>query len=112
MAIASITKTFTATVILQLVEEGMLRLNDPVKRYLDRVPRGPRLLERDPALDGPVAARVLDLSARLLVSFEVRPELALRLGSLGEQFLHLVWLACGGHLVLIGNANVAVARRK
>jgi len=38
--VGSITKTFTATVILQLVEAGKVRLDDPVKRYLDRVPRG------------------------------------------------------------------------
>ncbi len=31
--IGSITKTFTATVILQLVEEGHLKLNDPITKY-------------------------------------------------------------------------------
>lgn len=33
--IASITKTFTATIILQLVEEGYLNLNDRIDKYLD-----------------------------------------------------------------------------
>ncbi len=33
--IASITKTFTATLILQLMEEGRLGLNDPIAEHLD-----------------------------------------------------------------------------
>ena len=44
--IGSVTKTFTATVVLQLVEEKKLRLNDPVKKYLDRVPRGSEITIR------------------------------------------------------------------
>ena len=35
--IGSITKTFVATVVLQLVEEGRLRLDDPVERWLPGV---------------------------------------------------------------------------
>lgn len=33
-AIASVTKTFTAAIVLQLVEEGRIRLDDPVTDYL------------------------------------------------------------------------------
>jgi D-alanyl-D-alanine carboxypeptidase len=44
--VGSVTKTFTATVVLQLVEEGKIGLNDPVKRYLDRVPRGSKVTIR------------------------------------------------------------------
>ncbi|MFB6816119.1 serine hydrolase domain-containing protein [Streptomyces sp. NPDC056347] len=36
----SITKTFVATVVLQLVQEGRLRLSDPVERLLPRLVRG------------------------------------------------------------------------
>ncbi len=36
--IASITKTFTATAILQLAEQGKLSPNDPVKQYLPEFP--------------------------------------------------------------------------
>ena len=36
--IASITKTFTATAILQLYEQGKLKINDPVEKYLPRFP--------------------------------------------------------------------------
>jgi D-alanyl-D-alanine carboxypeptidase len=36
--VASITKTFVATVVLQLVEEGRLGLDDPVTRHLPGVP--------------------------------------------------------------------------
>ncbi|MFE6749026.1 serine hydrolase domain-containing protein [Kitasatospora purpeofusca] len=35
--IGSVTKTFVATVVLQLVDEGRLRLDDPVERYLPGV---------------------------------------------------------------------------
>ncbi|MRH89390.1 serine hydrolase [Nocardia sp. SYP-A9097] len=38
--IASNTKTMTATVILQLVQEGKLALEDPVAKYLPDVPNG------------------------------------------------------------------------
>jgi len=38
--IGSITKTMTATVLLQLVQEGKLRLEDPVSRHLSAVPNG------------------------------------------------------------------------
>lgn len=38
VGIASITKTMTAAVILQLVDEGVLRLDDPVSRWLPPVP--------------------------------------------------------------------------
>ncbi|NUP67532.1 MAG: beta-lactamase family protein [Nonomuraea sp.] len=39
--IGSVTKTFVATVVLQLVDEGKVRLDDPVDRYLpDLVPGG------------------------------------------------------------------------
>ncbi|MER6362559.1 serine hydrolase domain-containing protein [Kitasatospora sp. NPDC001527] len=35
--IGSVTKTFVSTVVLQLVDEGKLRLDDPVERYLPGV---------------------------------------------------------------------------
>jgi D-alanyl-D-alanine carboxypeptidase len=38
--IGSITKTFTATVLLQLVQRKRLRLDDPVSKYLSYVPNG------------------------------------------------------------------------
>ena len=38
--IASNTKTMTAAVILQLTEEGKLRLSDPVSKYVSGVPNG------------------------------------------------------------------------
>ena len=36
--VASISKTFTATVILKLMEEGKISLEDPVKKYLPALP--------------------------------------------------------------------------
>jgi D-alanyl-D-alanine carboxypeptidase len=44
--IGSVTKTFTATVILELVEEGRLGLDDPVKRYISPFPRGSKVTIR------------------------------------------------------------------
>ncbi len=38
--IASITKTMTSAVILQLAQEGRLRLGDPVSKYVAGVPNG------------------------------------------------------------------------
>lgn len=38
--IASITKTFTATVVLRLVDEGALGLDDPLERYVPGIPNG------------------------------------------------------------------------
>src|SRR5215213_2904853 len=39
--IASITKVFVAVVVLQLVEEGVLGLDEPVSTYLPDAPAGP-----------------------------------------------------------------------
>jgi D-alanyl-D-alanine carboxypeptidase len=40
MRIGSVTKSFTVTVILQLVEEGLLTLDDPVSRFLPDIENG------------------------------------------------------------------------
>jgi D-alanyl-D-alanine carboxypeptidase len=45
--VGSNTKTMTGTVILQLVQEGRLKLSDPVSRYLPGVPRGNRITLAD-----------------------------------------------------------------
>jgi D-alanyl-D-alanine carboxypeptidase len=47
MRIGSITKTFTATVILQLVDQGKLRLDDPVSKYQPEVPNGAHITIRE-----------------------------------------------------------------
>lgn len=38
--IGSVTKTFTGTLVLQLVQDGSVALDDPISRHLDGVPRG------------------------------------------------------------------------
>jgi D-alanyl-D-alanine carboxypeptidase len=38
--IGSVTKTFTGTAVLQLVDQGRIRLSDPISRYVDGVPSG------------------------------------------------------------------------
>ena len=47
MRIGSITKTFQATVILQLVDQGKLRLDDPVSTYQPNVPNGKTITIRE-----------------------------------------------------------------
>ena len=47
MRIGSFTKTFTATVILQLVDQGKLRLDDPVSKYQPEVPNGKNITIRE-----------------------------------------------------------------
>jgi D-alanyl-D-alanine carboxypeptidase len=41
--IASVTKTFTGTVLLQLAEDGMVSLDDPISTYVPNVPQGDRI---------------------------------------------------------------------
>jgi len=38
--IGSVTKTFTGTAVLQLVDQGRIRLTDPISRYVEGVPSG------------------------------------------------------------------------
>jgi D-alanyl-D-alanine carboxypeptidase len=38
--IGSVTKTFTGTAVLQLVDQGRIRLSDPISRYVEGVPSG------------------------------------------------------------------------
>jgi D-alanyl-D-alanine carboxypeptidase len=44
--IGSVTKTFTVTVLLQLVAEGKIGLDDPIGKYLDFVPNGQNITLR------------------------------------------------------------------
>lgn len=44
--IGSVTKTFTATAVLQLVDDGKIGLDDPITRYLDGVPNGQNITVR------------------------------------------------------------------
>lgn len=45
--IGSVTKTFTVTAILQLVDQGKLELDDPISRYIAGVPSGDRITLRE-----------------------------------------------------------------
>jgi D-alanyl-D-alanine carboxypeptidase len=44
--LASITKLFVGTVVLQLVDAGQLRLDDPVSKYVPQVPNGENITIR------------------------------------------------------------------
>ena len=47
MRIGSITKTLTATAILQLVDQGKLGLDDPLSKYFPQVPDGSNITIRE-----------------------------------------------------------------
>jgi D-alanyl-D-alanine carboxypeptidase len=47
MRIGSETKTFTATAVLQLVEEGRVGLEDPISKYVKGVPNGADITVRE-----------------------------------------------------------------
>ncbi|MFD9452805.1 serine hydrolase domain-containing protein [Streptomyces sp. NPDC059985] len=44
--IGSVTKTFTVTGVLQLVDRGLVALDDPISKYVDGVPGGARVTVR------------------------------------------------------------------
>ena len=44
--IGSQTKTFTATAVLQLADEGKIGLDDPIAKYIDGVPQGDKITLR------------------------------------------------------------------
>ncbi len=44
--IGSLTKTFTVTAVLQLVDQGKLKLDDPIGKYVDGVPKGDQITLR------------------------------------------------------------------
>ncbi|WP_431967892.1 serine hydrolase domain-containing protein [Actinacidiphila sp. bgisy160] len=46
MRIGSVTKTFTATAVLQLVDRKTVRLDDPIAKYVRGVPQGHRVTLR------------------------------------------------------------------
>jgi D-alanyl-D-alanine carboxypeptidase len=45
--IGSVTKTFTVTAVLQLVDQGKLALNDPITKYIAGVPSGDKITLRE-----------------------------------------------------------------
>ncbi|MBP0452314.1 beta-lactamase family protein [Kitasatospora sp. RG8] len=47
MRIGSVTKTFTATAVLELVDDGLVGLDDPISRYVSGVPDGDRITVRN-----------------------------------------------------------------
>jgi D-alanyl-D-alanine carboxypeptidase len=44
--IGSVTKTFTITGVLQLVDDGKVKLDDPIAKYVDGVPKGDQITLR------------------------------------------------------------------
>jgi D-alanyl-D-alanine carboxypeptidase len=45
--IGSVTKTFTVTAVLQLVDQGKLKLDDSIAKYVPGVPSGDRITLRE-----------------------------------------------------------------
>ena len=44
--VGSLTKTFTVTAMLQLVDQGKLKLSDPISKYVPGVPSGEQITLR------------------------------------------------------------------
>lgn len=49
LRIGSVTKTFTVTAILQLVDQGLIGLDDPISKYVSGVPSGDQITLRQMA---------------------------------------------------------------
>ncbi|MFI6686345.1 serine hydrolase domain-containing protein [Streptomyces sp. NPDC050485] len=47
MRIGSVTKTFTVTALLELVDQGKVGLDDPISKYVTGVPNGDKITLRD-----------------------------------------------------------------
>ncbi|WP_395297537.1 serine hydrolase domain-containing protein [Kitasatospora hibisci] len=47
MRIGSVTKTFTATAVLELVDDGLVGLDDPISKYIAGVPDGDHITVRN-----------------------------------------------------------------
>lgn len=73
--IASITKTYTATVILQMVDDGMLQLEDALERHLPGIPNGDVITVRQLLA---MQSGIFDFTAdeRFLQAFTADPTMA------------------------------------
>ena len=58
--IGSITKTMTATILLQLVQEGKLSLDDPVSKYIPGLPNGDATLRQVADMTSGIPSYTLD----------------------------------------------------
>jgi CubicO group peptidase (beta-lactamase class C family) len=107
--IGSITKTFTATLLLQLVQEGKLKLDDPVENYLPEIKRlsgyahnGPVTfrqlashtagLDREPYMDGADVGPLDKWESKLMecipnTSFNSKPGTAFLYSNMGYAIL-------------------------
>ena len=107
--IGSNTKTMTSTVILQLVEEGKLKLNDPIGKFVPGVPNGEQ--DHDPRTVGD-AQRAVQLHLRPGLQRDARqePEEGLDLGRTAEDRLQAQaelrpgqeYEYCNTNIVLLG----------
>ncbi|MQA74642.1 MAG: serine hydrolase [Solirubrobacterales bacterium] len=77
--IGSVTKTFTATLVLQLVERGKLRLADRLSRFLPKVPQAKRIRIRNLLSH---TSGVPDLTQGINARVQLFPEASWRPGQL------------------------------
>lgn len=107
--IASITKTFTAVLVMKLVEEGKVRLEDPINRYIPDFAGGDTITvhhllthtsgirnyrHTDAIFDGRTLAEMVDLIKKWDLDFE--PGTNYRYGNTGYLLLaYIVELVCG-----------------
>jgi len=67
--LASLTKTFASTILMQLVEQGNLELDDPVSKYGVRI-KSPGTISDPPAAEGNLSTALQDRRRSLLRSLE------------------------------------------
>lgn len=76
VGIASITKTMTGAVILQLVDEGVVRLDDPIERWLEPIANVPPAITVRQLLNHTNGLSNYTLSAALGAALEADPSRA------------------------------------
>lgn len=114
--VGSITKTFTATLILQLVDRGRLRLSDRLSEFFPRVPQARRIRIRNllnhtsgvPDLPSGVSARIF-----LAPETQWRPGQLIRRSSLqpSECAVGECWHYSNVNYILLGRIAEIATRR-
>jgi D-alanyl-D-alanine carboxypeptidase len=106
--VGSITKTFTATIVLQLVERGKLRLADRLSDFFPKVPQARRIRIRN-LLDH--TSGVPDLTDGIDNRVELFPETQWRPGQLIRRTSQLPSQCAVGDCYFYSNANYILLGR-
>lgn len=103
--IGSVTKSFTATVILQLVDEGLISLDDTIDTYIANVPNGDKITLRQL---GNMTSGLAEYTANPTFSANINKtwtpeELVAMSAALGVKFEPgTSWMYCNTNYILLG----------